>query len=72
MLDINVKNYIEILNLCFGNNIVLTTNLYMLICFIIALISVFIVIDILLVLFKKQNENKGINFKTEDRNLWNF
>lgn len=72
VLDINVKNYIEILNLCFGNNIVLTTNLYMLICFTIALISVFIVIDILLVLFKKQNENKGINFKTEDRNLWNF
>lgn len=66
VLDINVKNYIEILNICFGKNIVLTTNLYMLICFIITLISIFIIIDILLVLFQKQNENKGINFKTED------
>ena len=66
VLDINVKNYIGILNVCFGKNIVLTANLYVLICFIIALISFFIIIDILLVLFKKENENKGINFKTED------
>lgn len=66
VLDINVKNYIEILNICFGKDIVLTTNLYVVICFIIALISFFIIIDILLVLFKKESENKGINFKTED------
>jgi hypothetical protein len=37
-----------------------------LICFIIALISVFIVTDTLLVLFKKQKGNKGIKFKSED------
>ena len=51
---------------CFGKNIVLTSNLYALICFIIALISILIVLDILLVLFKKQEENKGIKIKTED------
>lgn len=66
VLDINIRNYIEILNTCFGKDIVLTNNLYTLICFIIALISVFIIIDILLVLFKKQTGNKGIKFKTED------
>ena len=66
VLDINIKNYISILNICFERDILLTNNLYVLICFIIALISIFIIIDILLVLFKKENENKGINFKTED------
>lgn len=66
VLDINIKNYIRILNLCFERNIVLSHNSYALICFIIALISIFIILDILLVLFAKQNENKGINFKIED------
>ncbi len=66
IIDFNVKNYFKILSQCFGKNIILTNNLYILICFIIALISIFIILDILLVLFKKENENKGINFKTED------
>ena len=66
VIDSNLKNYFETLNICFNKNIILTTNLYTIICFIIALISIFIVLDILLVLFKKENENKGINFKTED------
>lgn len=66
VLDFNIKNYIEILNICFEKEIIITNNLYMLICFIIALISFFIIIDILLILFKKQNENKGIKYKTED------
>lgn len=66
VLDVNIKNYITILNICFKKDIVLTNNLYMLICTIIALISIFIIIDILLVLFNRKTENKGINFKTED------
>lgn len=66
VLDINIKNYINLLNICFEKDIIVTGNLYVFICFIIALISIFIIIDILLVLFQKQNENKGINFKTED------
>lgn len=66
VIDVNIKNYINLLNICFEKNIVLTNNLYALICFIIALISVFIILDILLVLFLKPKENKGINFKTED------
>ena len=66
VLDINIKNYIEILNICFEKDIALTNNLYALICFIIALISVLIILNILLVLFRRKEENKGINFKTED------
>lgn len=66
VIDYNIKNYFIVLEKCFGKNIVLTSNLYALICFIIALISILIVLDILLVLFKKQEENKGIKIKTED------
>ena len=66
IIDINIKNYIKVLEECFENNIILTNNLYVLICVIIALISIFIVIDILLVLYKKNYQNKGINFKPED------
>lgn len=66
IIDFNIKNYFEILNKCFEKNIVVSNSLYALICFIIAFISILIVLDILLVLFKKQTENKGINFKTED------
>lgn len=66
IIDFNVKNYFDILNKCFKRNIILTNNLYTLICFIIALISILIILDILLVLFRKQNENKGIKFKSED------
>ena len=60
------QTYFIVLEKCFGKNIVLTSNLYALICFIIALISILIVSDILLVLFKKQEENKGIKIKEED------
>jgi len=66
IIDFNIKNYFEILNKCFGKNIVLNTNLYVLICTTIAFISVLVGIDILLVLFKKTDHKKGINFKTED------
>lgn len=63
---LNVKNYIEIINICFNKNIILTNKLYATICVVIALISIFIILDILLVVFKKKDENKGVNFKTED------
>lgn len=66
IIDINIKNYILVLEKCFGKNIVLNVKIYVLICFIIAFISILIVIDILLVLKKKSDQNKGINFKTED------
>lgn len=66
VIDSNIKNYFGILNECFGKNIILTNNLYALICFIIALISILFVLDVLLVLYKKQDLNKGINFKSED------
>lgn len=66
IIDINIKNYVDVLENCFGKKFELTNNLYMLICVIIALISIFIVIDILLVLYKKNDENKGIKFKLND------
>ncbi|MBS5857920.1 MAG: hypothetical protein KIC60_05485 [Clostridium sp.] len=66
VIDFNIKNYFLILEKCFEKNIYLTNNLYASICLIIAFISILIILDILLVLFKKQEENKGINFKTED------
>lgn len=66
IIDINIKNYFKILENCFGKRIVLSNNLYVLICAIIAFISIFVVIDILLILYKKNDENKGIRFKPED------
>jgi len=66
VIDFNIKNYFLTLEKCFAKNISLTNNLYASICFIIAFISILIILDILLILFKKQEENKGINFKTED------
>lgn len=66
IIDINIKNYILVLEQCFGKSIVLSSKTYALICSIIALISILIISDILLVLKKKSNENKGINFKSDD------
>lgn len=65
-IDLNIKRYFLLLEKCFGTEIILSNNLYALICVTIALISILIVLDILLVLFKKQEVNKGINFKSED------
>lgn len=62
----NVKKYIEILNICFNENIFLSSKLYAIISFIIVLISVLIVLDILLVVSKGKNENKGVIFKPEN------
>lgn len=66
VIDYNIKNYFLILSECFGKSIILNGNLYALICVIFALISILIVLDILLVFFKKQETNQGINFKSED------
>ena len=63
---LNIKNYIEILNVCFNKNIIPTNKLYATICIIIVLISIFIMLDILLITLKKENENKGIIFKPEN------
>jgi type IV secretory pathway TraG/TraD family ATPase VirD4 len=66
VVDTHIKDYFKILEKCFGNKVVLTNNLYAVICVIFAFISILIVTDILLVLYKKEEQNKGINFKTED------
>jgi type IV secretory pathway TraG/TraD family ATPase VirD4 len=66
VVDTHIKDYFKILEKCFGDKVVLTNNLYAVICVIFAFISILIVTDILLVLYKKEEQNKGINFKTED------
>lgn len=66
VIDMNLNKYIKVLEMVFEKKIYLTTNLYSLICFIFAIISIFIFVDILLVFKKEKNENKGINFKNED------
>lgn len=68
-LDININNYIEILNICFGKNIVLTNFYYAVICSIIAIISILIILVIKLVVFYKKDEIKGVKLKTADRNI---
>ncbi len=66
IIDINVPKYFNILNKCFNNSIILTNKLHVIICIILALISILILTDILLVLKKKNEETKGIKFKKED------
>ena len=66
VLDMNINNYINLLNNCFSINVVLIDFYYTLICSIIAFISILIIIVIKLVVFYKKDEIKGINLKSED------
>lgn len=66
IIDFNIENYFEILSICFGKEIFVSSNLYIAICFIVAFIFVLIITSILLVVFYKKSENNGIKFKTED------
>ena len=69
ILDINIKNYINVLNICFEKNIVLTNFYYTVICSIIAIISILIILSIKLVVFYKKDEIKGIKLKSEDEHI---
>ena len=66
IIILNVKNYIQILNICFNRNILLDDKIYAFICFIIAFISFFIILDTLLVISKEKNKNKGVTFNPEN------
>ena len=66
ILDFNVNHYINLLNICFGKNIVLTNFYYIVICSIIAIISVLIILSMKLVVFYKKDEINGIKFKKDD------
>lgn len=66
IIDTNLNNYFKILEIVFNKKIYLTSNLYSLICFIFAFISILILLDIILVFKKVKDKNKGINFKPED------
>ena len=66
LIDININNYIQVLNKCFNINISLNYFYYAFICSIIAFISVLILLAIKLITSNKKDEIKGINLKSED------
>lgn len=66
LIDINIQNYINILNECFNKNIIINQFYHAFICSIIAFISILIAIGIKLVVYYKTDEIKGVNLKAED------
>jgi len=54
VLDKNINNYIQIINECFQENIILSDFYYTVICSIIAFISVLIIIAMKLIIFYKK------------------
>jgi type IV secretory pathway TraG/TraD family ATPase VirD4 len=66
IIDININNYISILNNCFSANITLNNFYYSLICVIIAFISILIIIAIKLIIFYEKEEINGVNLKSKD------
>ena len=54
VIDININNYITIINDCFNQNIILTPINYSSICFIIALILILIIIVMKLITNNKK------------------
>lgn len=66
LVDINIDNYVDIINRCFNKSIILTNFHYTIICFIIAFISILFVVVIKLVVFYKKEEIKGVKLKSED------
>lgn len=66
IIDTNLNNYLKVLEIVFNRKISITLNLYSLICFIFACISILILLDIMLVIKKEKTKNKGVNFKIED------
>ena len=66
LFDLNVRNYINVLERCFNRNINLSLTFYIAICFIIAFISILIYVVILLAIYKNNEAQKGIKLKTEE------
>lgn len=54
ILDFNINSYIKILNNCFNQNIIVSNLYYAIICFIIALISILIMVCIISYLLQKR------------------
>ena len=66
IIDFNINKYISVINDCFKKNISLSAIYYTFICFIIALISILILVALKLIMFDKKTEIKGVNLKSED------
>lgn len=71
LMLLNFKRYIHILNLCFKKDIIISPLEYILILATMALILILMVVCIKLIIFNQKTEIKGINLKSEDRNIWN-
>ena len=64
--NLNIENYFFVLEKCFNRSIYLPTKYHLLLSIIFAFISILIYISLLLVVFKNQEVQKGINLKAED------
>lgn len=64
IVNYNIKNVLDIFKVCFSNIEIL------IIWLITALILILFIIDIYFTIRKAKIENKGIKFKSEDRNFW--
>lgn len=71
LILLNLKRYFNVLSLCFNKDIIINPFKYLLILTTMAFISILIIVSIKLIIFKQKTEIKGINLKSEDRNIWN-
>ena len=62
----NIYNYIHILEMAFNEKIIVSPIKIAFICVIFCLISIFLVLDILLVTYKGKIKNNGVKFKADD------
>ena len=66
VLNLNIKNYILLLEKCFNRTIILQTKYHVLISIILALISILILIVELLVIYKNKTAQNGIKLNSKD------
>ena len=66
VLDLNIDNYILVLEKCFNKSIILSTKYHVLISIILALISILVYLVVLLVVFKNSTAKNG--FKLNAKN----
>ncbi len=66
VLDLNIDNYILVLEKCFNKDINLLTKYYIIISITIALISILTYLAMLLIIFKNSTAKNGLKLKAKD------
>lgn len=66
IIDLNIKNYVLVLEKCFDRTIILSQKYNVLIIAILALISILIYISVLLAVFKNKEAQNGIKLKSKE------